>query len=286
MIGLIGTFITAYFGFRANIVPTEISISATKTAEAAIVKPITVTPDNTLTATQTSVAMQTQVVFPTTTILRVNQLSSNCYDRIFPTTVDPALYPNEAIEEYNIAKTNGSFLDWTYDRKADNDYFEGYGPAYLITFELTNIATEGHEQVIITNPINATISHQEISPKVNSVLNGCGGGGSFREFSPIDLNNDSSKSMAASQSIEFDYLTLQPSESEVLSIPLYCKDVGIYTLNFSFSYSYLGESNKIEYIDKISVACPEASSLWMLYEDEIILYANYGFKDDRYIRQP
>jgi hypothetical protein len=101
VIGLVGTVITAYFGFRANIAPTEISINATKTAES-----------------ESNITVSTQTSFP----VQMQTISPNVY---IANWSGATLYPGDTL------------IMWAYSC-IDPEQYSSHGgakPAYWIIYE-------------------------------------------------------------------------------------------------------------------------------------------------------
>jgi hypothetical protein len=217
------------------------------------------------------------VAFTQTAEYRPTQ-SINSFDwesvlSIDPQTPCPAVYvPNflyEGEDKISWVKDN-LFSLYTNDQlmyaPSLGDDTSGSMKLYLF---ITNTESNG-EWIVISKELKINIRHIDTEPDLAEVvyLTGCGGGGFFRDFSPVPLNADYPEYAEKTASSDADFYTLEPGESEMFVLNFLCEATGVYSIEVEMPIKYRGDDTTAIYTSFPGVICPDR------------LNYNYGTPDE------
>jgi len=253
-LGLLGVLITSFTEYLSATAPIE----ATRTAEfigrinstAAPVLPTLPIP---ITPTPFQVEQS-----PVLSVQRIQ----DCHARIIPSALSPTSDIDQIVDEFSKPLNNDYSLDWAYAPEylinSDGDSFWGLN----IDFILTNTASDKNQTILLRSPVQVFAEYkQEITQDVNIVTGGCGGRILINEFTPFRLDlTKSDEKMYTTKSVEFDGLTVDPGQVEIVRVPVICEKQGIYKLNFQFNYWFSMQPYSINY-DQV-VWCPVNTTFW------------------------
>lgn len=117
-----------------------------------------------------------------------------------------------------------------------------------------------------------------------------GGGGEIKYFDAARLSQDDFFTNQFITSLDYDYFSLQPGESELFAIPILCKEPGIYEISVVLNLTNIESSSeqlKINSSEKIM--CPKEYSLWVNEDDysaPLRLFGNYSWNGQEYDKSP
>jgi hypothetical protein len=276
IIGCLGTFVTAIFGYLAMKSQVEIPIKATQTSEA-LKEYLT---KNAPTETDIPLAA---VVFTETpsvdwnSIIKVSSsLSSPCGIKVAPDSV--ALDPSNM--QLSLKNFNDSF-SVNFGSNWDNAIETG------LIFELESYSQLNWVKIENRFSINVFVDSQ-VPDNLNIIsISGCGGGFN-RDLGRVALTNQNNlrEYSISLNSPDVDFFTLQPGEFEDFFVYLECKAPGVYSFTITINLEYTNQAGKITIAPSTKMLCPYRFNKFTSHGGDLLYEGKVEWNGNEYKATP
>lgn len=221
---------------------------------------MTVTPSMTMPLPTSTID---SLIVDRSSFLHVLPIWSQCKTKVLPQGVELDREDSEKALTQLQAAMDTNFSGWNLGPDvAEHRVFDA---DFTLRLDLTSVVS-ATSWIRIDNPTSVSVFVEQ-APEQSQLVQvaECGGAGNIRTFPVIDLvNTDSGLSdfSLKTRFPEYDYLSLQPGEFEILLYSFNCSSPGVYLLKLDVPYKYVDQAGSITVVSPPRLICPKSFSLW------------------------
>jgi type II secretory pathway pseudopilin PulG len=234
--------------------------------------------------TQTAQVAQALAILNATSTVQPTETPDRSWEQAFNVDLSQSLcrFTAEIVPEWFVPYlgTAEAFDKW--QTRDSEPWPYGPGPAKPVSYYV-DIANISNNTVWprIANTFHFTVSWIEDAPEhANVLLNGggCGGGDFYTSETDVSLSPDF---VSAKQNVlfnDYDYYTLEPGESGIFFLDVYCKGPGVYALDMDIPYSFDSDWKTVNWKASRTIVCPNTFTSWTVNPNgSILFYKNFSW---------